>query len=323
MVYLITASKDATAYSLYPTINTGLDQILVISKGITKNSEIDIARSFIHFNINNLPSHITASSVELHLQISQIEEMPLSYTIYANAISESWDMGVGQWEDNTPYTGSLSWDYQPNVITTVSSSQNFEFQDGDIKMDIKTIYNYWTGSNNYGLRLAHSESIESSSLNYGYLKFYSKETNTFRQPLLKIAFDDQEYNTGSLASITSGKDIVIKSKSLKSQYPLGKLVKFKFGTRDKFPLKTFTNPFPYETIQYLPQNSFYSVKDVITGLKIIDFSNYTKISCDISGSYIKMDTTNFPQNRPLKFEFLVNRDGVFERYEDDLTFEIK
>lgn len=323
MIYLITASKDTTAYSLYPTINTGLDQILVVSKGITKNEKIDIARSFIHFDIANLPSYVTASSVELQLQIAQIEQIPLNYTIYANPISQSWDMGVGQWEDDEPYTGSLSWNYQPNVVTTISASQYFEFQDGDIKMDIKSLYNYWTGSNNYGLRLAHTESVESSSLNYGYLKFYSKETNTFRQPLLKIGFIDQEYSTGSLSSVTSGKDIVIKSKGLKAQYPIGKLIKFKFVTRDKFPLKTFTYTFPYEIMQYLPQNSFYAVKDVITGLKIIDFSDYTKVSCDTNGTYIKLDTTNFPQNRPLKFEFLVERDGIFERYEDELTFEIR
>lgn len=323
MIYLITASKDTTAYSLHPTINTGLDQILVVSKGVNRNNENDIARSFLQFKINSLPQYVTASSVELNLQISQVEQIPLSYTIYANPISESWDMGIGQWEDELAYTGSLTWNYQPNVITSISSSQYYDYQDGDITMDIKSIYNYWTGSNNYGLRLSHIESVESSSLNYGYLKFYSKETNTFRQPLLKIGFNDQEYNTGSLTPITSGKEIVVKSKGLKGIYPLGKLTKFKFITRDKFPLKTFNYSFPYEVMQYIPQESYYAVKDVITGLKIIEFGPYTKVSCDVNGSYIKLDTTNFPQNRPLKFEFLIDRDGIFEKYEDELIFEIK
>lgn len=323
MIYLLTSSKDTTSYNLKPNTNTGLDQILAISKAITRNEENDIARSFLHFNISNLPSYVTASSTELSLQITEVEQIPLSYTIYANPISESWDMGVGQWEDELPYTGSLTWNYQPKIITTISSSQYFDFEDSDIKMDIKSIYNYWTGSNNFGLRLSHADSVESSSLNYGYLKFYSKETNTFRQPLLKIGFNDQEYNTGSLTPVTSGKEIVVQSKQLKTYYPSGKLTKFKFTTRDRYPLKTFSYVFPYEITQYLPQDSYYSIKDVITGLKIIDFGEYTKISCDSNGSYIKLDTTNFPKNRPLKFEFLINRDGFFEKYEDNLTFEVK
>lgn len=322
MIYLITASKDTTAYSLYPTINTGLDQILVVSKGITKNDENDIARSFLKFEIDSLPTYVTASLVELSLQISQIEQIPLSYTIYANPISESWDMGIGQWEDNLPYTGSLSWNHQPQIVSSISSSQYFNFEDGDIKMDVKSIYNHWTQSGNFGLRLAHSESIESSSLNYGYLKFYSKETNTFRQPLLKIGFDDQQYVTGSLLKISEEDEIIIKTKSLKESYPIGKLVKFNFFTREKYPVKTITNSFPVEQIKYIPQSSYYAIKDILTGISIVDFCDFTKISCNESGSYIKLDTTNFPINRPLRFEYLINRNGIFEKYFDDKTFII-
>lgn len=323
MIYLATASKDTTAYSLYPTINSGIDEILDISKAYTINGDEDIARTFIKFDIDNLPLYITASFVELQLQITKIESVPLSYTIYGYPIIEDWEMGVGRKADTIQTaSGSLSWNYQPNIYTNLSASQKFEFEDGDIHMDITSIYNYWTGSNNYGIRLAHSESVESSSLDYGYISFYSKETNTYRQPLLKIGFDDQEYITGSLKSISENKDIIIKSKGLKQKYPIGKLVKFNFVTRDKFPTKKFSSIFAYEAMQYIPQDSYYAIKDVVTGLNILNFSDYTKISCNVSGSYIKLDTTNFPTNRPLKFQFMINRDGVFEKYEDDLTFEV-
>jgi hypothetical protein len=56
---------------------------------------------------------------------------------------------------------------------------------------------------------------------------------------------------------------------------------------------------------------------------LIDFSEYTKISCGVSGSYITLDTTNYPLNRPLKLAFKVVRGGYSEYYEDDLTFMIK
>ena len=43
----------------------------------------------------------------------------------------------------------------------------------------------------------------------------------------------------------------------------------------------------------------------------------------VRSTYIKFDTTNYPTNRPLRFEFMVNSDGIIEYYQDDLTFMIK
>ena len=217
----------------------------------------------------------------------------------------------------------LTWSDQPGVDYTISASKAFVYQSlDDLEIDIKTLYNYWTGSGNYGLRLSHTASVESSSLNYGYLKYYSKETNTYQQPLLKLGWDDQVYTTGSLSVVTD-QEIVIKTKELKNSYLGGKLNKIRLAVREKYPIKSFSKGFAYASSSALPQSSYYSIVDVITKNTIIGFSDYTKISCDTAGSYIKFDTTNYPTNRPLRFNFMVDRDGIYEYYEDDLTFMIK
>jgi len=321
MIYLVTASKDSTVYQRFPNKNAGLDEIIQVSNGYTGLYERDVARSFLHFNINGLPSHVTASSTILSLQIAEVEEIPLAYDVYGYPVSQSWDMGIGTWPEDIN-TDGITWNNQPKVLYSPFAIQHFEYSNADLNMDIKEVYNFWTSSANYGIRLSHLLAVENNSLNYGYLKYYSKETNTYKQPLLKLGWDDQQYNTGSLTSVGTD-EIVVKSRKLRSEYPIGKLIRIDLSTRNRFPVKTFTNSFGYRDMNYLPTTSYYSVEDVITKNTIIERSQFTKISCDPSGSYIMLDTTNFPQHRPLQLNFYVHRNGVEEIYKDDLSFIVR
>jgi hypothetical protein len=65
------------------------------------------------------------------------------------------------------------------------------------------------------------------------------------------------------------------------------------------------------------------VREEITKRVIVDFSEYTKISCNSDGNFIVMDTSNFPTNRVYRLLFKVVRDGISEFIDDDLTFIIK
>lgn len=321
MIYLITASKDASVYQRYPKKNTGLDEILQVSNGYSGYGERDTARAFLHFDISNLPAHVTASSTILSLKISQVEEIPLAYDVWGYPVSQSWDMGIGTWPEDIN-TDGINWDNQPKVVYSPFTTQHYEYAKADLNMDIKPIYNYWTASVNYGIRLSHLLAIENTGLNYGYLRWYSKETNTYKQPLLKLGWDDQVWITGSLTPVGS-EEIVVKSKGLRGEYPIGKLIRIDLSTRGRYPVKTFTNSFGYRNMNYLPTESYYSVEDVITKNTIIERSEFTRISCEPSGSFIKLDTTNFPTNRPLQLNFYVRRNGIEEIFKDDLSFVIR
>jgi hypothetical protein len=321
MIYFVTASKDASVYSLYVNKNTGLDEILTISKHYSRFAERDNARTFIHFDIDNIPSYVTASSATLHLTLTQPEELAVSYSVYGYPVTESWDMGRGTWPENIN-TDGIVWNNQRGVDTTIECSQSFTYIGGDINMDIKSIYEYWEGSDNYGIRLSHGANAEATSLDYGVLKFYSKETNTIFQPLLKLGWNDSEFITGSLTALTDSQ-IIVRSKELRDNYTEGNKVKIKIIGRSLYPTKSFTNSFAYDDIKYLPQTSYYAVRDEITKVNIIDFSDYTQISCDVNGNYINLDTSNFPKNRVYRLLFKIVRDGISEFIEDDLTFIIK
>ena len=141
MIYFVTASKDASVYSLTPTKNTGLDEILTISKHYNRFEERDNARTFIHFDIDNIPSYVTASNVELHLSLAQPEELAGSYTLYGYPVTESWEMGRGTWPE-TINTDGINWEIQTGVDFTTEVSQSFTYFGGDVNMDIKPIYDY-------------------------------------------------------------------------------------------------------------------------------------------------------------------------------------
>jgi hypothetical protein len=321
MIYFVTASKDASVFELTPTKNTGLDEILTISKHYSRFGERDNARTFIQFDLENIPSHVTASNVVLNLKLTQPEELIDLYTLYGYPVTESWSMGRGT-HPETINTDGINWNTQVGVDFSVESSQSFNYFGGNIEMDIKSIYDYWDSSNNYGIRLSHTSSVEETSLDYGVLRYYSKETNTIFQPLLKLGWDDQIFETGSLTPLTDSQ-ILVRTKELRDRYKEGNRIKIKIIGRTLYPTKTFTNVFSYNDIKYLPQSSYYAVRDEITKVNIIDFSEYTKISCNAEGNYITLDTSNFPKSRVYRLLFKIVRDGISEFIEDDLTFIVE
>ena len=80
MYYFLTASKDASIFLQQPTQNTGLDEILEVSK-VYYGSLKDIARSLVKFDTNTLSASlasgdVTMSVAELVLRETEPTEIP-------------------------------------------------------------------------------------------------------------------------------------------------------------------------------------------------------------------------------------------------------
>ena len=350
--YFLTASKDASIYLQQPNQNTGFDEILEISKIYYGNVK-DISHTLIKFDTGYISKSISDGSIKLAdstliLKETKSEEIPLEYTIYANPISGSWEMGMGTRFDNITTTG-VTWNYREGdsklewlennfeTGTTASvnngvggvwyanyeASQTFNYQTADVNMDVKSILQTWMSGSiqNNGFILKYSNSNESDTQDYGILKFFSKETNTIYQPKIRIGWDDQSFLTSSLLELTED-DIKIGITNLKKEYKVGTEVKFKIFGRELYPLKTFTNIFSYNTIKYLPQNTYYQIKDVNSDDVIIPFSDYSKVSCDSNGNYIKINFSNWEAGRTYKIEFKVNINGGIQYFDEDITFDL-
>ena len=351
MYYFVTSSKDATLYLQQPSQNTGRDEILEVSKTYYGNLK-DVAHTLIKFDTDTLSSKIssgevTMSEATLLLRECESDEIPLDYTIYANIVSGSWEMGIGtrfdditsdgvswkqrnnnvEWLDDdyaTGVTGSLN-GYGGTWFTGSESTQSFSYESTDISMDVSASLNEWISGtySNEGFILRHSSILENDTNDYGQSKFFSKETNTIYQPKIRIGWDDSSFTTGSLTELSED-DIKVTFKRLKSSYKVNSKPKVLVFGRELYPLKTYTNEFAYNDVKFLPSTTYYQVKDVITDEVIVPFSNYSKVSCDSNGNFIRLNLENWETNREYYIEIKVDRDGVVEYFSDkDLTFLVE
>jgi hypothetical protein len=352
-----TSSYDASIYLQQPDQNAGRDEILEVGK-LYYGTMKDIYRTLIKFDVSTLETG-SGWRAYLNLKAANSEEIPLQYTIYANALSSSWSMGTGTKFDNITSDG-VSWKYRDGETKWVgydttggtavyptgsnattgsanaeggvwylsgSASQSFNYESDDVRMDVTNMVNIWlSGSvSNNGLVIHHSLDAESSSLDYGVLKFFSKETNTIYQPKLEIVWDDSSIVTGSLAPVTGsaedGYKVVVTN--LKTQYEANTKVKVRVKGRDKYPSKTFGTTFAYDQSKYLPSGStYYQLEDYTTQEIIFPFGNYTKVSCDSTSNYFVMDLSTLPINRTYLLKLKIVEGGISTIIDDKLKFEI-
>ena len=350
---LFTSSYDASIYLQQPEQNAGRDEILEVGK-LYYGSTKDIARTLIKFDVANMgiPS---GSIVYLNLKSSQAEEIPLEYTIHANAVSQSWNMGIGTKFDNITSDG-VSWYYKNGVdkwmdyvaipnsyvsgsdtgsilnggggtwYTASMASQSYNYEDVDIRMNVTNIVNLWLSGSipNNGLIIHHSLTAENNDLDYGVLKFFSKETNTIYEPKLELVWNDFSRITGSLAPTTGsaedGYKVVLTN--LKNEYPANETIKIRVKARDMYPLKTFGTTFEYDQTKYLPITSYYQLEDYKTGEIVYPFGEYTKISCDSISNYFNISLNTLPINRTYKLKIKIEEGGISTIIDDKLIFEI-
>jgi hypothetical protein len=354
-----TSSYDASVYLQQPDQNAGRDEILEVGK-LYYGSTKDIARTLIKFNTGSLKSQIetigTGSwNAFLVLRSANASEIPLEYTIYANAVSQSWTMGTGTKFDNITSDG-VSWKYrngvdnwQDNVIagtavftpgttgsanaeggtwyTASEASQSYNYELDDVRMDVSGIVNLWISGSlpNNGFIIHHSLNNEGNTNDYGVLKFFSKETNTIYQPKLELVWDDSSFSTGSLLPITGSttSDSLENSKivvtNLQKEYFKNTKTKVRVKGRDIYPAKSFGTTFEYDQSKYLPTSSYYQIEDYRTNEVIVPFGNYSKLSCDSKSNYFYLDTSTYSINRTYRLKLKIVVDDKFRSYSIEIA----
>lgn len=124
-VYKIFPEKDATIYSLFPAMNTGLDEILDVGNlNLSTNTNPQVSRTLIKFNqdeINNTFSNLIGSadwSANLRLFIATAQSIDTDYQLEVYPVSGSWVMGTGKYLDNPIATNGTSWKWRTFVNGT-------------------------------------------------------------------------------------------------------------------------------------------------------------------------------------------------------------
>jgi hypothetical protein len=116
-VYKLFPTQDATLYSLYPTMNTGLDAILEVSNRLDLSGTPDIARYLIQFNTNEIQDVINnkiagnSSSIYLKNFIAEAQGINQNTLLEVRATAQEWNNGNGYTLDNPIVEDGVSWTY--------------------------------------------------------------------------------------------------------------------------------------------------------------------------------------------------------------------
>jgi hypothetical protein len=323
-IYKIFPEKSATLYSYYPTLNSGLDEILELStfKSVTNTREV--SRPIIKFPQSEILDVITNKvnganyNIYLQLSLANASQIPLDYTIFCHPLAADWNIGTGKFTNSPITTDGVSWEFTTQLNGSVwfttfpagttgsytgsgavggglwytssnyVATQSFIHNDSlDISLNVTNTVNVWSGSiiPNYGFILKHSSSLEFTTASNFELKYFSGNTHTIYPPCLEIRWNDWTYNTGSLSVVTSS-NIVATLANNQSEYQQGSIQRFRVNVRDRYPARAFQATSIYINNKALPTASYYSIKDLDTEEIVVDYdTTYTKISCDSTGMY--------------------------------------
>jgi hypothetical protein len=179
-------------------------------------------RALVQFDITAISQSIASRDIvnpefRLKLKVAREFELPIQYHIYAFPISESWVMGNGYVSDNGSSQGA-NWIYRDydggtpwattgsSYISSLSVTQSFNYQVGDINVDVTPIVNAWVSGTvpNNGIVLISGDEFAPTSSGMS-LYFFSKDTNTIYEPILDVGWSDFSWSTGSI--ITSSANI--------------------------------------------------------------------------------------------------------------------
>lgn len=134
-VLKIFPEKDATLYSLFPNMNTGLDEIIeaTLTTYAYSNPNPQASRFLIQFSDEDLTSAINlipqadfdSGNFQARLQcfIAKAEGLALDTTVVCHPVAKSWGMGTGRYLDEPTVTNGTSWnwaDYSGNTPWTSS-----------------------------------------------------------------------------------------------------------------------------------------------------------------------------------------------------------
>jgi hypothetical protein len=188
-VYKLFPTQDATLYSLYPTMNTGLDAILEASNILNISGNPNVARYLVKFDtveiIDIISNKISGSTYDIYFKnfIAEAQGINQQTVLEILPVAQSWNNGTGHTLDSpivedgsswaySNFSGSGAWSMSGNGFTGSYNStyspqgggnfftgsiykvtQSFELRsEKDIEVNVKNIVNAWSSSilPNYG-----------------------------------------------------------------------------------------------------------------------------------------------------------------------------
>lgn len=335
-------TQDATIYEIYPTLNTGLDEIIEVGK-IIKSLDASVmyasgsTRMLLDFDIPSAQQYASGSVYYLNLKIANAKNVNRYQQLMVYPVSRRWVEGSGYFYQDVENTeDGVTWKNATNTTAWTTSGSDYttalyssytlsKVPIEDIKIDVTNIIAPVVAGTNAttwrGLVVKFPDADELDATNVGNIKFFSGNTHTIFAPKLEIVSVNQTFVTRSLKPIPSS-NVTIVPKNMKEAYTLGEIDKIYLVVREPYPDRKFDATQRYRNIYYLPSESYFRIRDQVADMVIYDFDKYSTVSCDASGSYIILDTSGLDVNRYYTLDLKVKSNGLVFFPEFNYTFKI-
>jgi hypothetical protein len=310
-IYKIFPEKSATLYSYYPTLNSGLDEILELSTYESIVGTNEVSRPIIKFpqseilDIINNKVNGASYSASLRLSLANASQVPLDYTIFCHPLAANWNVGTGRFSNSPITTDGASWKFTNQFSgstwftagvfpagTTGSytgsgevggglwytgsiytATQSFNHVDSfDISLNVTNTITAWSGS------------ILS---NYGFILKHSSSLEFTTSSKFELKYFSAETHTiyppcleikwndwsysTGSLSVVTSPNIVATLANNQSEYQQGSIQRFRVNVRDRYPARAFQATSVYLNNKALPTASYYSIKDLDTEEIVVDY----------------------------------------------------
>jgi hypothetical protein len=330
--------------------------------GALLNPSPNASRFLIQFDTNEITdiidNKISGSQWQSNLKlfVANVTALNLTTTLEVYPVSQSWEMGTGKYEIIPQVQNGASWiwrDYQGGTRWTTSSfaanstgsysssvdpgggtwytdfsgSQIFEYHtDKDIDIVTTDIINQWYSQsldNNGFIVKQKDEFIDNENIQ-PKMKYFSIDTHTIYPPCLEFKWIDTIFNTGSsnISTLSTQPIVVTLGDNINDFYPTS-INKFRIYSRPEYPARTFSTASYFTQNYYLPEESYYAIKDLYTNEYIIDFdTNYTQLSRDSISSFFTLYMNGLQPERYYKILIKTILDGNTIILDDNYYFKI-
>jgi len=345
-VYKIFPTKDATLYSEYPDMNTGLDPILEASTYIKLGTPYT-SRYLIQFSTHEIQDIINnkiSSTFKTYLKnyAANVTGLNSDSKLIIHPVSGSWEMGTGNFADSPQVTNGVSWKWKDYVDSTEWENEGGDFYENtiysqsfsysspvDLNIDVTpTILDWYSGSIPNDGFIVKQPTDKELVLDFNLqsiFKYFSIDTHTIYPPYLEFKWDDSTFNTGSSPNtILSIPETFISVYNNRGIYYPESIERLRIAAVPKYTPRTFITSSYYTTNFYLPESqSFYAIKDSFTNEFVIDFdSQYTRISADEVSSFFDLNMNGLEPERYYTILIKTTIGGTTRVFDEDIRFKI-
>lgn len=362
MYKILYPENDATIYEGYPNRNTGIDQILEISKFTQGEFRRDTdfkksswernynSRILLKFNLDGVFEYfdnnaevMNSLSAKLFLYTAHAESLNDQYTLVAHPMLRDWKNGSGNFNDLPEITNGVNWrtfngvdswdltvgeSYYTSVTgggtwNEASSSQTFRIGSPDLSMDVTDIVVGWIENEYDNNGLIIKHTNDAESDNDIYGRLKFFGRETHTIFVPKlILFWDESENIDSGSMNAINNDYIIHLSNLKSVYKPNEISKLRVFVRDRYRNVNRFNN--GENVNILNGNLYYSITDSVTGTDVLPYHEIgTKVKLDENGYYMNMDLNNYMPNRYYTIRFKYIHNGFEEVYNSDFNFRVE